>query len=88
MKTNTLAEIIDEVKKSHIFIGMRYHWVLFSTSLGIPTGIDYTEGGGKVSSYLRDLKYDQVLTILNLMPKIFGIKLFQLKKTIKKIKIL
>ena len=67
LKTNTLAEIIEEFKKSHIFIGMRYHSVLFSTSLGIPTiGIDYTQGGGKVSSYLRDLKYDQSISYFKL----------------------
>ena len=58
-KINSLHEVISEIKKSHIFIGMRYHSVLFSTALNIPTiGIDYTFGGGKVSNYLNDLSYN------------------------------
>ena len=80
-KINSLHEVIREIKTSHIFIGMRYHSILFSTALNIPTiGIDYTFGGGKVSSYLNDLGYNSYINFDKFNSKSISEKINQIEE--------
>lgn len=50
----TPHDVLLSMETCDLFIGMRYHSVIFSTGLGIPTiGIDYVLPEGKVTNYMK-----------------------------------
>ena len=63
--THTASEIAGLIEGCDVLIGMRFHSVVFGTTLGVPTlAIDYTQGGGKVSGHMHALEMDnQVVSI-------------------------
>lgn len=56
------------ISRCTLLIGMRFHSVVFGTVIGVPTlAIDYTQGGGKVGAYMKELGMsDYTISIDNL----------------------
>lgn len=64
--TYSAAQVASLINQCRLLIGMRFHSVLFGTTLAVPTlAIDYTQGRGKVSAYMQKLAQDELVLLID-----------------------
>ncbi|MCD4813017.1 polysaccharide pyruvyl transferase family protein [bacterium] len=68
--TGAPSEIAGEIAAQDLFIGMRFHSVVFAATLGVPViALDYTHGKGKVSGFMEMMDQAEAVIDINDLTK-------------------